>query len=240
MASQRFFWRRVIPLCLLVGSIGLIRWNNGAGLADAYAFLVRPFWPGPAQREWIQSGFLIEQQTRLELLQEDNDRLRKILSLKGSSKAGVISAAVISRRTNGWWQQIQLGQGSMAGIDVGDAVIGPGGLLGIIETVTPMTARVRLLTASSSQVGVWVARIKRHGMLIGMGTNKPQLRFLDKDSQLLPGDVVSTSPASTLVPPNLPVGVIQSLDKKALLAPVAIVQLTAAPEAIDWVQVQKI
>ena len=50
---------------------------------------------------------------------------------------------------------------------------------------------------------------------------------------------MSTSPASTLLPPNLPVGVIQSLDEKALPAPNASVQLFAAPEAIDWVQVHK-
>ena len=51
---------------------------------------------------------------------------------------------------------------------------------------------------------------------IGIGTNRPQLRFLQTDSKPLPGDVVSTSPASTLMPPNLPIGVIQSIDKDSL------------------------
>ena len=52
------------------------------------------------------------------------------------------------------------------------------------------------------------------------------------------GDLVSTSPASTLMPPNVPVGVIQSVDERAVPAPKAVVQLIAAPEAIDWVQVR--
>jgi rod shape-determining protein MreC len=34
------------------------------------------------------------------------------------------------------------------------------------------------------------------------------------------------------------VGVIQSVDEQAVPAPTAIVQLIAAPEAIDWVQVR--
>jgi rod shape-determining protein MreC len=40
------------------------------------------------------------------------------------------------------------------------------------------------------------------------------------------------------LPPNLPVAVIQTLDSRAVPAPEGVVQLIAAPEAIDWVQVQ--
>ncbi|MFL0727105.1 MAG: rod shape-determining protein MreC, partial [Prochlorococcus sp.] len=71
-----------------------------------------------------------------------------------------------------------------------------------------------------------------------MGTSRPQLKFIDKDPNAFPGDLVSISPASTLMPANLPIGVIQSVDNRAVPAPLAAVQLIAAPEAIDWVQVQ--
>ena len=66
----------------------------------------------------------------------------------------------------------------------------------------------------------------------------PLLRFLDKDVRVHAGDLVSTSPASTLLPPNVPVAVIQSIDRRAVPAPEAVVQLIASPEAVDWVQVQ--
>jgi len=217
----------------------VIRWSKGAGFSDAYAFITKPFWPGPSQREWLQRGAEVEQRIRLNLLEEDNKRLRKMLSLQRASNLEFLSVPVISRKPTGWWQQLELGKGAIAGIQPGCAVMGPGGLIGIVQSVTPTTSRVRLLTAPGSQVGVWVNRIKRHGILLGMGTNRPKLTFLDKDPQAIKGDVLSTSPASTLLPPNLPVGVIQSLDEKALPAPYASVQLLAAPEAIDWVQVQK-
>ena len=74
--------------------------------------------------------------------------------------------------------------------------------------------------------------------MAGLGTARPQLQFLDKDIQVRPGDLVSTSPASTLLPPNLPVAVVQSLNARAVPAPTAIVQLIAPPDAIDWVQVK--
>ena len=118
--------------------------------------------------------------------------------------------------------------------------MGPGGLIGRVESVTPSTSRVRLLTAPGSRIGVWVPRTQRHGLLIGVGTRRPQLVFLDKDPKVSAGDLISTSPASTLLPPNLPIGVVQSLNQKAQPSPQAAVQLIAAPEAIDWVQVQTI
>ena len=50
--------------------------------------------------------------------------------------------------------------------------------------------------------------------------------------------MVVTSPASTLVPPNVTVGVIQSVDDRATPATEAVVQLSAPVEAVDWVQVR--
>ena len=63
------------------------------------------------------------------------------------------------------------------------------------------------------------------------------LRFLDKDPGVRPGDVVLTSPASTLVPANISVGVIQSVNGMASPAPEAVVQLSARAGAVDWVRV---
>jgi rod shape-determining protein MreC len=63
------------------------------------------------------------------------------------------------------------------------------------------------------------------------------LRFIDKDPQVRPGDLVTTSPASTLLPANLPVGVIRAVELAADPAPEAVVQLGAPAASVDWVQV---
>jgi len=96
---------------------------------------------------------------------------------------------------------------------------------------------VTLLTDPSSRVGVWVARTRHHGLLTGLGTDRPVIRFLEKDPGVVAGDVITTSPASTLVPPDLPVGVIQSVDLRADPAPEAVLQLAARAASTDWVQV---
>ncbi len=224
------------PWWLLVLALVGVRLSKGAVLSDAYALLSRPFWPGTAQREWLQAAARLSDQTRLVQLEQDNRRLRGLLDLQRGSGAA-IPAPVISRGTGGWWQQLELGKGQLDGIAPGDPVLGPGGLLGLVQSVTPSTARVRLLTDPGSHVGVWVGRTRRHGLLIGQGTARPVLHFLDKDTGVRPGDVVSTSPASTLLPANVSVGVVQSVNDRAVPAPEAVVQLGAPLDAVDWVQV---
>ena len=226
------------PWFVLLLVLGLVRLSKGAGFADGFALLSRPFWPGTAQREWVEAAQQQEQISRLELLERDNARLRELLALDQQSSGDWIQAAVISRTASGWWQQLILGKGSVEGVAEDDAVIGPGGLIGRVQSVTPTTSRVRLLTAPGSRIGVWLPRTQQHGLLVGLGTARPQLQFLDKDIQVRPGDLVSTSPASTLLPPNLPVAVVQSLNARAVPAPTALVQLIAPPDAIDWVQVK--
>jgi rod shape-determining protein MreC len=224
------------PWWLLLLALVGVRLSKGAGFADAYALLSRPFWPGSAQSEWLRSAQQLEQQASLQQLARDNQRLRGLLELDRSAGSRV-SAPVISREEGGWWQQLELGKGSLDGIRAGDPVLAPGGLIGRVSSVTPSTARVQLLTDSGSRLGVWVARVQRHGLLVGQGTARPRLQFLEKDTGVRPGDVITTSPASTLVPPNLLVGVVQSVNENLVPAPDAAVQLSAPVDAVDWVQV---
>jgi rod shape-determining protein MreC len=224
------------PWLLLLLALAGIRLSKGAFLSELYALLSAPFWPGSAQQEWLQSAQKLSDQTQLAQLQQDNRRLRTLLDLSHAHPQ-LLMAPVISREPGGWWQQLLIGRGELQGIHPGDAVLAPGGLLGRVASVTPITARVTLLTDTSSHVGVWVGRTQRHGLLTGVGTARPVLRFLEKDPQVRPGDVVVTSPASTLVPPNITVGVIQAVNDKAVPAPEAVVQLSAPVEAVDGVQV---
>ncbi len=231
--------KRFLGLFFLGAFLVGIRWTKGAGYLDFYSVLLEPLFPGTAQREWIQEGDNIEKNIRLKLLEEDNIRLRRALALQEFSGDKRISAAVISRSSSSWWQQLEINKGAKDGILKGQTVIGPGGLIGLVDSTTPMTSRVRLLTDPGHQIGAWIDRTKSHGILTGMGTNRPKLIFLNKNSIAQIGDAVTTSPASTLLPPNLIIGIVQFVDEKALPAPFAIVQLTAFPEAIDWVQVLK-
>ena len=118
-------------------------------------------------------------------------------------------------------------------------MIGPGGLLGRINNTSLFTSSVTLLTSPESKVGVWVDRTQINGLLIGLGNNYPSLILYSEDADVKVGDFVSSSPASSLLPPNIPIGIVHSVDEPFKSKKTAKVFLLAKPNVIDWVQIVK-
>ena len=214
-----------------------VRISKGSLYKDFFYFISKPFWPGQFQKEVILKS--IEQETliKLNLIKKDNIRLREILSLQQSSNNNNISAAVISRKTGGWWRQIILNKGSKDGVEIGNIVTGPGGLLGRVNNTSLFTSSVILLTSPESKLGVWVDRSQTNGLLVGSGDDHPSLILYSKDADIKVGDFVSSSPASSLLPPNIPIGIVQSIDKTLQSKKTAKISLLAKPNVIDWVQI---
>ena len=73
-----------------------------------------------------------------------------------------------------------------------------------------------------------------------MGDDFPRLILYSKDVDLKVGDFVSSSPASTLLPPNIPIGIVQSIEEPFKAKKTAKIFLLAKPHAIDWVQILKV
>ena len=217
-----------------------VRISKGSIYKDFYYFISKPFWPGKYQKEVILKSIDQESLINLNLLRKDNTRLREILSLQESSNNDNISAAVISRKTGGWWRQVILNKGSKDGVEIGSAVIGPGGLLGRVSNTSLFTSSVTLITSPESKLGVWVDRIQINGLLVGLGDDYPSLILYSKDAEIKVGDFVSSSPASTLLPPNIPIGIVQSIDVPFKSKKTAKISLLAKPHVIDWVQILKV
>ena len=217
-----------------------VRISKGALYKDFYYFISRPFWPGQFQKEVILKSLDQESLIKINLLKKDNLRLRQILNIQESSNSNIMSAAVISRKTGSWWRQITLNKGSKDGVEIGSIVLGPGGLLGRVKSTSFFTSSVILLTSPESKVGVWMDRIQINGLLVGSGDDYPNLILYSKDADIKVGDFVSSSPASTLLPPNIPIGIVQSIKKPLKAKKTAKILLLAKPHAIDWVQILKV
>ena len=217
-----------------------MRISKGSLYKDFYYLISKPFWPGQFQREVLTKSVEQEFLMRLKQLEKDNKRLREILSLQRLSDSESISATVISRKTGSFWRQIILNKGAKDGVESGSFVVGPGGLLGRIDNTSLFTSTVRLLTSPESKVGVWLERIQMHGLLVGSGNDYPKVIFYNKDIDIKVGDFVLSSPASTLLPPNIPIGIIQSVDEEFKAKKTANILLLGKPQAIDWVQILKV
>ena len=217
-----------------------IRISKGAFYKDFYYFISRPFWPSQFQKDIVIESIDQENLIKLNLLKKDNIRLRQILFLQESSNDNHISAAVISRKTGSWWRQIILNKGSKDGVENGNIVIGPGGLLGRVKNTSLLTSSVTLITSPESKLGVWLDRTQINGLLVGLGDDYPSLILYTKDADIKVGDFVSSSPASTLLPPNIPIGIVQSIDETLKSKKTAKISLLVKPQVIDWVQIYKV
>tara|TARA_B100000242_G_scaffold81056_1_gene53692 strand:+ start:390 stop:1139 length:750 start_codon:yes stop_codon:yes gene_type:complete len=240
--SASRWWHKKKNLIIFVIFLFLVfvRISKGSFYKDFYYFISKPFWPGQFQKEVILESLDNESIIKLNLLRKDNIRLREMLSLQKTSISDTISAAVISRKTGSWWRQIILNKGSKNGVEIGDIVIGPGGLLGTVNSTSLLTSSVTLLTSPESKVGVWLDRVQINGLLMGVGDNYPSLILYSEDADIKVGDFVSSSPASTLLPPNIPIGIVQSLEEPFKVKKTAKILLLAKPHSIDWVQILKL
>ena len=79
-----------------------------------------------------------------------------------------------------------------------------------------------------------------NGLLVGLGDDYPSLILYSKDADIKVGDFVSSSPASTLLPSNIPIGIVQSIDETLKSKKTAKISLLAKPHVIDLVQILKV
>ena len=240
ISSSRWWHKKKIWIFLgIFLFLVFVRISKGSLYKDFFYFISKPFWPGQFQKEVILKSINQESLIKSNLLKKDNIRLRSILSLQQSSSNN-ISAVVISRKTGGWWRQIILNKGSKDGVEIGSTVTGPGGLLGRVNNTSLFTSSVILITSPESKLGVWVDRSQISGLLVGSGDDQPSLILYSKEADIKVGDFISSSPASTLLPPNIPIGIVQSIDETLQSKKTAKISLLAKPHLIDWVRILRV
>jgi rod shape-determining protein MreC len=246
MFTARRRWERrglqVGLLSLVIGSAWVLRQTQGALLFEIYQVVTRPIQmlqTAPAQEERLRDARFLELQTRITELESQNKKLKDLLGYVEKQPLSLrpIPARVIGRSADNWWQQVALNRGSLAGIQEGYVVKADGGLVGLVESVTPNTSRVLLISDLKSQVGVTVSRTGAKGVLRGDSSAEAVLEFYEKVPNVKPGDFISTSTYSQKFPSGLAVGRVKSLDLKKLPASVAKVELLPSISSLDWVSV---
>ncbi len=141
---------------------------------------------------------------------------------------GPVSANVIVKDLVYWFETVTIDRGSGAGIEDGDPVVGPGGLVGEISNVTSDQSIVTLLTSPKFSVGATIQNQTDTEGLIQPAVGDPaslRLNELPSTAQVLTGQLVVTSgfvdPTQTFVhslyPPGIPIGVVSSTSPQTSL-----------------------
>jgi len=242
MYALRRWWERYrlqLALgCLVFGFAWAVRQTQGTAIFEVYQWMTRPFQSGPTQAERLSDAQILELQARLVELESQNQKLKELLGyVEHSGLHRSLVAPVVGRSADNWWQQVILGRGSEDGIGTGFIVMAPGGLVGRIESVTPHTSRVLLVSDPTSQVGVTISRSRDAGFIRGQSTNHVLMQFFDKVPNVHRGDVVSTSAYSQLFPPGLPIGRVESVNLNTSPAPKAVIELSTPIRYLEWVVV---
>ncbi|MGQ9866266.1 MAG: rod shape-determining protein MreC [Pseudanabaenaceae cyanobacterium] len=241
IAAQQWWERH--HRCLLVSLGGLwvaawLRQTQGIALVESYR-LWQTFWQGVPQREEvITDARMRELQYRITEMENENRQLKRLLERQPTMSREGIWGAVIGRGADAWWQVILVDRGQQHGVKPGFVAVGPGGLVGRVTEVFPNTSRVLLISDPGSQVGAIVSRSRYPGMLRGREQNTAVLSFFARDPDVRPGDIVATSPYSSLFPQGIPIGVVRSVDLDRQPAPEAIVDLAVPLHLLEYVQLQ--
>ena len=146
-------------------------------------------------------------------MQEENARLRRLLSFRESSGFSTIGARVIGRVPSFLAGMMYIDRGSADGLSVDMPVLSGAGVVGRTVAVTSRQSQVQLITNADASIGVMVATSHSPGVLKGNGGSLLRLDYINNTEEVAVGDVVVTSGLDGIFPKGIPAGRIVASSK---------------------------
>lgn len=152
----------------------------------------------------------------LKSLERENEQLRHALNFASRAQRDLIPAEVIARSRDGWWQTLRLNKGAAAGVAAEQPVISIDGLVGKVASASGRTADVLLLSDPTCRVAAQILRTGTFGVVAGRGPSWEgqvicRMDFINKNTQILPGDEVVTSGLGGIFPKGLLIGYVDKV-----------------------------
>ena len=165
-----------------------------------------------------ENAELKEKEREYDAALQENERLRNALDLRPKERSfdQLESAMVTARSTSNWESSITLSKGSSMGIEVDDCVVDEyWNLVGVVAEVGENWCTVRTLIDSDTEMGALISRTGGAAILEGdlalMGEGKLKLTFLPENSQLMSGDLVTTSGRGGVFPSGIVAGHVEEV-----------------------------
>ncbi|MGI6221760.1 MAG: rod shape-determining protein MreC [Coriobacteriales bacterium] len=142
----------------------------------------------------------------------ENERLTALLEISTQYDDESVVANVVSHSTDSWNRTITIDKGSAAGMAVGMPVMTGSGLVGQIESVSPGTSVVRLITDERSGVSVTLQKSRAEGILSGSVDGLLYMEFVPIATEVELGEGVITSGNGGVYPKGITVGVVSRIE----------------------------
>jgi rod shape-determining protein MreC len=144
---------------------------------------------------------------RLRELVSENERLRTILQLKSQVPGPSQAAEVVGSGPSPFLQMVYINKGRRDGLVRGMPVINPSGVVGRLEKTSGHYAQVVLLDDPSFAVDCLCQRTRVRGVLTGIpGEGKCQIKYVPRNEDIRPGDIIVTSGLDQLYPKGMILG----------------------------------
>jgi len=150
-----------------------------------------------------------EQAIQLDIIKQENERLRSLLASPLRSEIKKMVAEILSVDSDPYSHQLVINRGAGNGVYEGQPVLDALGIVGQILHVGQTTSRVILITDTSHAVPV---RVKRNGLrLLASGSgqiDRLNHNFVSQSADIEVGDVLVTSGLGGKYPEGYPVSTI--------------------------------
>jgi len=151
---------------------------------------------------------------KLSILENENERLRKMLSAQPKMAERVLVSEILSVDLDPYNQQVVLNKGIKDDVYLGQPVIDAWGVLGQVIHTAEHSCIAMLISDPGHAIPVQVNRNGLRGTAYGVGqSDRLELRFIPHNADIEVGDLVITSGLGGRFPPNYPVGRISEVDR---------------------------
>ena len=169
---------------------------------------------------------------QVEQLAVENERLRKLLELRQRLTTPSQAAEVLYDTADPYTRKVVIDKGLAQGIQAGSPVLDESGVLGQVTRVYPLVSEVTLLTDREHAIPVLNARTGARSVAYGEPSSHAgslELRFMAGNSDVKPGDILTTSGVDGVYPPGLPVARIEKVERRA---DSGFARITCSPQAL--------
>jgi len=155
--------------------------------------------------------------SQVEQLTLENKRLRTLLDLREQLKVEGMAAEVLYDAADPYTRKVIISKGMTSGVALGSPVIDESGVLGQVTLVHPLVSEVTLIIDRDLAIPVLNVRTGVRSLAFGdaAGGGGLELRFMGSNTDVLQGDLLTTSGVDGVYPPGLPVARIDRIERRA-------------------------
>jgi rod shape-determining protein MreC len=183
-----------------------------SSVVDKYIFLVNLKDENRSLREELQG--LRHDNRLLQIEAKENERLRDVLLLKDRVPAKTVVAEILGEDPSGWYKTLVIDRGGTWGIRAGNGVISPQGAVGRILDVGENIAKILLIVDKNSSIDAMIERTHSRGILEGGGHRLCELKYVEIEEDVKPGDRVVCSGLGRVFPEGCPIGTVTRVIKR--------------------------